>query len=264
MENNQYKLYNNDFQKITLPQQVDMILVDPPYGTTHCEWDTTISFEEMWAWIEKHTGPHTPILIFGTEPFSSQLRLSSPYYKYDIIWDKVVAGSFLNANKQPLRRYENICVFYKKQPTYNPQMTEGREENHPHKTTRKTNNVYGKHHEVPTKRTKLKYPSNIVRVNCRCNECNNTKRVHPTQKPVELLEYLIRTYTDSGDTVLDFTMGSGSTGVASIQSNRKFIGIEVDPEYYQLAKKRIQQSLDLKPNVKVEDYFGEHTWNLKK
>ena len=152
----------------------------------------------------------------------------------------MVRTGHLNAKKQPLRQYENIMVFYDKQPTYNPLMWKGKEENHPHRTKKKTTNVYGEHHEVPTKLTKQKYPTNIVRVNARKDECNNTKRLHPTQKPIRLLKYLILTYTDKGDTVLDFTMGSGSTGVACKQLKRDFIGIELDKEYYQIAKDRIK------------------------
>ena len=240
-----YQIYNNDC--ITIMQElanentkVDLILTDLPYGTTQCKWDNIIDYKDMWTCIHKLTRDNTPILLFGNEPFSSHLRLSNlKEYKYDIIWDKIVRSGFLNAKKQPLRQYENIHVFYCKQPTYNPIMWIGKEENHPHNTSRKNTNVYGEHKEVPTKLTKEKYPTNIIQVNARANECNNTKRVHPTQKPVALLEYLIKTYTNPNDTVLDFTMGSGSTGVACRNTNRDFIGIELDTDYYNTAVERI-------------------------
>ena len=193
--------------------KVDLILTDLPYGTTQCKWDSTIPFERMWGCITGLSNNTTPIILFGNEPFSSYLRLSNPQmYKYDWVWDKCIRTGHLNAKKQPLRQYEHIHVFYENQPTYNPIMWEGKEENHPHTTTKKTTNVYNSHKEVPTKLTKNKYPTNIIQVNARADECNNTKRVHPTQKPVKLLEYLIKTYTKENDTVLDFTMGSGSTG----------------------------------------------------
>lgn len=219
--------------------RVDLVLTDLPYGTTQCKWDNIISFDNMWSCLSKLCDDTTPFIFFGNEPFSSFLRLSNiDNYKYDLMWDKEVRTGHLNAKKQPLRQFENIMVFYNKQPTYNPIMWIGKEENHPHKTSKKTTNVYGKHYEVPTKLTKEKYPTNIIRVNARSNECNNTKRVHPTQKPVELLEYLIKTYTNENDVVLDFTMGSGSTGVACLQTGRDFIGIELDEEYYKIAEKR--------------------------
>ena len=221
--------------------EVDLILTDLPYGTTQCKWDSIIPFDIMWEHVNQlKRNKNTPVLLFGNEPFSSQLRNSNlEEYKYDLIWDKVIRTGHLNAQRQPLRQFENIMVFYDKQPTYNPVMWEGDEENHPHKTTKKTTNVYGSHHEVPTKLTKMKYPTNIIQVNARANECNNTKRVHPTQKPVELLEYLIKTYSNEDDIVLDFTMGSGSTGVACKNLNRDFIGIEINETYYNTARRRI-------------------------
>lgn len=220
--------------------KVDMVLTDLPYGTTQCKWDTIIPFNEMWNCIHELVKLDGAVILFGNEPFSSNLRMSNiDEYKYDIIWDKIVRTGFLNAKKQPLRQYENIIVFYKKQPTYNPIMWIGEEMNHPHKTQKKSTNVYGAHHEVPTRLTREKYPTNIIEFNARKSECNNTNRVHPTQKPVSLLEYLIKTYSNPQDTVLDFTMGSGSTGVACRNLNRKFIGIELNDDYYQIAKSRI-------------------------
>ena len=222
--------------------KVDCVLTDLPYGTTQCRWDNIIPFDEMWCCLDKlKKSEQTPVLLFGNEPFSSRLRLSNlNEYKYDWVWDKSVRTGFLNAKKMPLKQYEHIHVFYKKQCVYNPIMWEGKEESHPHKTTKKTNYIYGKHNNVNPKLTKMKYPTNIIKVNARSNECNNTKRLHPTQKPVELLEYLIKTYTNPNDLVLDFTMGSGSTGVACQNLNRDFIGIELDETYFEMAKMRIK------------------------
>ena len=219
---------------------MDLILTDLPYGTTQCRWDNIIPFGPMWERINQLINDRTPCIFFGNEPFSSRLRLSNlKNYKYDLVWDKLVRTGHLNAKKQPLRQFENIMVFYKKQPTYNPIMWIGKEENHPHKTKKKTTTVYGEHHEVPTKLTKEKYPTNIIQVNARSKECNNVNQVHPTQKPVALLEYLIKTYSNENDTVLDFTMGSGSTGVACRNTNRDFIGIELDKTYFDIAVERI-------------------------
>ena len=221
---------------------VDLILTDLPYGTTQCKWDNIIPFNEMWNSINELSYDRTPCILFGDEPFSSNLRMSNiDNYKYDYVWNKSIRTGHLNAKKRPMKQTEDIIVFYQKQPCYNPIMWKGKEENHPHKTTRKTTNVYNTHQEVPTKLTKMKYPTNIIQVNARAKECNNLNRVHPTQEPVDLLEYLIRTFTNEGDLVLDFTMGSGSTGVACMNTNRDFIGIELDKEYYDIAVERMKQ-----------------------
>lgn len=224
--------------------KVDLVLTDPPYNITQCKWDIMIHLDEMWDCLNQLKKETTPIILFGNEPYSSKVRLSNiKNYKYDIMWNKVARTGFLNAKKQPLRQFENIMVFYDKQCTYNPIMWEGKEANHPHKvkrdTSRKTS-VYNSHNDFLAKRTKMKYPTNIVTFNSQTNECQNRKRVHPTQKPVDLLEYLIKTYSNEEDTILDFTMGSGSTGVACQNLNRDFIGIELDKKYYEIAKQRIK------------------------
>lgn len=220
-------------------KSIDLVLTDPPYNITQCKWDIMVHLDEMWDCLNQIKKDTTPIILFGNEPYSSKVRLSNiKSYKYDIIWDKIVRTGHLNAKKQPMRQYENIIVFYDKQPTYNPLMWEGEEENHPHKTKNKTTNVYNAHKEVPTKLTKMKYPTNIIHFNGKAKECNNLNRVHPTQKPVDLLEYLIKTYSNEGDLILDFTMGSGSTGVACLNTNRNFIGIELDEDYYNIARDR--------------------------
>ena len=220
--------------------KVDLVLTDLPYGTTQCKWDSIIPFEPMWDCVNQLTNERTPCVFFGNEPFSSRLRLSNlNNYKYDIIWDKIVRTGFLNANRQPLRQYENIMIFYKKQCVYNPIKWKGKEPSHPHILKKRKNNVYGYSKDHVSEQTKWKYPTNIYQCNSSKDEVNHTARFHPTQKPVALLEYLIKTYSNEGDTVLDFTMGSGSTGVACRNTNRDFIGIELDEEYYNIAKERI-------------------------
>ena len=224
-------------------QKVDMVLTDPPYGFTRCKWDTIIPFEPMWDKLHKLTNDRTPIVLFGNEPFSSNLRMSNiKEYKYDIIWDKIIRTGFLNANRQPLRQYENIMVFYRKQCYYNPIKYYDKNKSHGHGRKNKVHNVYGAHKPMEYKGTHWKYPSNIYRLNSQKGEVQNSKKVHPTQKPVKLLEYLIKTFTKEGEVVLDFTMGSGSTGVACRNTNRDFIGIELDEEYFKIAEERIYDS----------------------
>lgn len=222
-------------------QKVDLIITDLPYGITNCKWDEVIPFDVMWNYINQITDERSPIILFGNEPFSSRLRLSNlKNYKYDIIWNKVVRTGFLNANRQPMRQYENIIVFYRKQCYYNPIKWEGEEPSHTRGIIRtRSHNVYNPVEDMPYLPTKWKYPTNIIEFNSQVNECQNAKRFHPTQKPVALLEYLIKTFSKEGDVVLDFTMGSGSTGVACRNTNRDFIGIELDKEYYDIAVDRI-------------------------
>jgi len=219
--------------------KVDAIITDPPYGTTACKWDSVIPLEPMWERLNKLIKPNGAIVLFGSEPFSSALRMSNiKNYKYDWIWDKVHPTNFLNAKKQPLRRNELISIFYKKQPTYNPQMIK-RDKPRIIKGNGKTyhgdgKKVYGKFKSIDGVLPE-KYPTNIITI----SNANKTNIQHPTQKPVELMEYLIKTYTNENDTVLDFTMGSGTTGVACVNTNRHFIGIEIEPKYFEIAKNRI-------------------------
>ena len=229
--------------------KVDMVLTDPPYGTTACKWDSIIPFEPMWECLNSLTYDNTPIALFGSEPFSSYLRLSNiQNYRYDWIWHKNYSGGFVTAKKMPMKYHEIISLFYKKQPTYNPQFQEYSEttkkrfkegETHKGKSPNRIHEgLVPKHHPISFKRGK--YPESVQYFKG-VNTANNA-RLHPTQKPVALLEYLIKTYTNKSDTVLDFTMGSGSTGVACLQTNRNFIGIELDKEYYDIAKQRINEA----------------------
>ena len=221
---------------------IDAIITDPPYGTTACKWDSVIPFGLMWEQLNRIIKPNGAIVLFGSEPFSSALRMSNiKNYKYDWVWNKTQSTSFGLAKKQPMRTYENISVFYRKQCVYNPQMTpkeriiddrkwksNGRSENGNFASKQK-------HRFVRTE----SYPKNIININSTAKECNNLHRIHPTQKPISLMEYLIKTYTNENETVLDFTMGSGTTLVACQNTKRHGIGIEQDDKYFDIAKKRL-------------------------
>ena len=217
--------------------KVDMIFTDPPYGTTHCKWDSVIPMEEMWDRINKIIKPNGCVALFGSEPFSSYLRCSNiKNYKYDWYWDKTRGVGFLNAKKQPMKSVETVSIFYNKPCTYNPQMRDRDK----HRVSKNKNSqiVYGKAQDdfVGEQLTK-KYPVTLLSFSKSSKE---DMQYHSSQKPVSLLEYLILTYTNENETVLDFTMGSGSTGVACGNTNRKFIGIELDTTYCDIAKMRIQ------------------------
>ena len=220
---------------------IDAIITDPPYGTTQCKWDSVIDFGLMWEQLNRIIKPNGAIVLFGSEPFSSALRMSNiKNYKYDWIWEKTTKTNHLNAKKQPLRRSELISVFYKKQPTYNPQglvETEVSNFRPNHFKYKKGEKVYGEQREHSNKSNYTNYPDNIL-----IFANPNSKSVHPTQKPVALMEYLIKTYTNENETILDFTMGSGSTGVAAKNLNRNFIGIELDEKYFNIAKERINEA----------------------
>tara|TARA_R110001632_G_scaffold24300_4_gene68009 strand:+ start:3590 stop:4297 length:708 start_codon:yes stop_codon:yes gene_type:complete len=213
---------------------IDAIITDPPYGTTRCKWDSVIDFELMWEQLNRIIKPNGAIVLFGSEPFSSALRMSNiKNYKYDWVWIKEQGTGFLNSKKQPLKNNEQMCVFYKKQPLYNPQMRKGFK---PYKTKKGglTDN-YNKDSvsEVITESNGDRYPLNTLTFK------RDKNKQHPTQKPIALMEYLIKTYTNENETVLDFTMGSGSTGVAAKNLNRNFIGIELDDKYFEIAENRI-------------------------
>ena len=230
---------------------IDAIITDPPYGTTACKWDSVIPFEPMWEQLHRIIKPNGAIVLFGSEPFSSALRMSNiKNYKYDWVWDKVSTGSPLLANKQPMRVIENILIFNSK--IYYPQKELLSDEEIKIKTSKINNKREKSNAKITSNFTKnckedigenikFRLPTNILSFNWRKNECNTNKRLHPTQKPVALMEYLIKTYTNEGETVLDFTMGSGTTGVAAKNLNRSFIGIEQDPKYFKIAEERINK-----------------------
>ena len=215
--------------------KVDMILTDIPYGTTACKWDEIIPFNKMWERINLiKKDKHTPILLFGSEPFSSTLRMSNiKNYKYDWVWNKKKAGNIMLCKYQPMKITENIIVFNKH--NYYPIM-ELRDKIKKSKCYGIGESMGGVLKDDSSKTYTHRYPKNLLTF----SNANQKGKVHPTQKPVDLLEYLIKTYTNEGELVLDFTMGSGSTGVACLNTNRKFIGIELNEKYFNTAKDRLE------------------------
>ncbi len=215
---------------------VDAVITDPPYGTTACKWDSVIPLAPMWAELKRVIKPRGAIVLFAAQPFTSALVMSNAgWFRYEIIWHKTCLTNFFHVKRQPARMHENILVFYGQQPTYNPQMVEGK----PYTDTRTKKDRLENYHQRVTQKVDIinqgtRYPGTVALFSN-----NNSGNVHPTQKPVDLLRYLIRTYTNAGETVLDFTMGSGTTGVAALQEGRRFIGIELDPQYYAIAERRI-------------------------
>ena len=213
-------------------KSIDLILCDLPYGTTQNKWDTVIPFDKLWAQYNRIIKDNGAILLFSQMPFGANLIMSNPkMFRYEWVWEKENSTGFLNAKKMPLKKHENILVFYKHLPTYNPQMREGFK---PYTMeSGKGSSNYGAYSSIHTENVGTRYPIDIIKFN------RDKEKLHPTQKPVALLEYLIKTYTNEGDTVLDNCMGSGSTGVACVNTNREFIGMELDEKYFNIAKERI-------------------------
>ena len=225
---------------------VDLILTDPPFGTTKCSWDSVIPFEPMWNELKRIIKPNGAVVLFGAEPFSSLLRCSNiKDFKYDWVWEKSKATGFLNSKRQPLRAHEIISVFYSKPPTYTPQMTEGVAYNKGVRKEQTQNDVYGSFDQVEVKSDGLRFPRSVQYFKTAESEGG----FHKTQKPVALLEYLIKTYTQENETVLDFTFGSCSTGVACLNTSRKFLGVEMDEGYFDIGVNRMQESI-MKGEVK--------------
>jgi site-specific DNA-methyltransferase (adenine-specific) len=233
------KLYNGDCLELMkdIPDgSIDMILCDLPYGTTQCKWDNIIPFEPLWEQYNRIIKNNGAIVLFGTEPFSSTLRLSNlKNYKYDWIWDKVKGTGFLNAKRQPMRNHELLSVFYKKQCLYNPQKTFGHKLKKSYRSKELQTDVYGEMKNDYTYESTERYPRSIQVFP---TDTQNSS-LHPTQKPVALCEYMIKTYTNENEIVLDNCLGSGSTEIAAINLNRKFIGMELDNTYFNIAKERI-------------------------
>jgi site-specific DNA-methyltransferase (adenine-specific) len=212
---------------------IDMVMTDPPYGTTACKWDSIIPLEPMWEQLKRLIKPNGAIVMTASQPFTTTLIASNmKMFKYCWVWDKKQGTGFLNAKKQPLRSCEDVVVFYGKQCTYNPQMRTGFKPYKCKQGATKTQN-YGKQTGAITISNGDRYPLSRIEF------LRDSNKQHPTQKPVALMEYLIKTYTNECETVLDFTMGSGTTGVACKNLNRNFIGIEKDPEYFKIAEERI-------------------------
>ena len=223
-------------------KSIDMILCDLPYGqTARNKWDNVIPFEELWKQYNRIIKDNGAIVLFGNGMFTAKLMQSNKkYWRYNLVWDKVLPSGFLNAKKMPMRNHEDICVFYKKPPTYNPQMWEGEDCHSRGKAVGKSqddfsrNTNYGELNAVETKGN-LKYPKSILTF----QKPHPSKSVHPTQKPIELLEWLINTYTNEDEIVLDNCIGSGSTAIACLNTERKYIGFELENEYYNKAIWRI-------------------------
>lgn len=222
---------------------IDLILCDLPYGVTQNKKDIPISFESLWEQYQRIIKEHGAILLFGQGLFYIDLVNSNrKLYRYDLIWDKKLTTGFLNAGRMPLRKHEQIAVFYKKLPTYNPQFSEGKPlhgKGSSYLDKELKNNNYGKFTATDNSRagSTQKYPTSIITY----EKPHPSVAVHPTQKPIDLLTYLITTYTNEGDVVLDNCMGSGSTIIAAISTNRKYIGIELDEKYFEIAKNRIEK-----------------------
>ena len=220
-------------------ESIDMIICDLPYGTTANEWDIVIPYNLLWDQYNRIIKNNGAIVLTGMGMFSAMLMTSNiKMYRYSLIWEKSKIIGFLNSNRMPMRCHEDILVFYKALPTFNPQKTPGKPYKRPPFTKATTN--YNKVDRVETINTNGdRNPTSIIKIN------NENYTFHPTQKPVALIEYLIKTYSNEGDTILDNCMGSGTAGVASKNLNRKFIGIEKNPEYYNEAVKRITYSPNL-------------------
>ena len=228
---------------------VDMILCDLPYGITACKWDSVIPLEPMWKHLERVIKLNGAIVLFGSQPFTSLLIMSNlKMFRYELIWDKVKPSGMFNANKMPMRSHENILVFYKKLPVYHPQKKKRNKRNlRPNRVKNSLKKPYQSSEIYFGKRIKFSdqyeedkvNPNSIITISKIGNA--SCKRVHPTQKPVALMEYLIKTYSDENDLVLDFAMGSGTTGIACNNLNRNFIGIEKNKKYFNIAGKRIRE-----------------------
>ena len=249
LENKEYELWNGDcleLMKDIPDKSIDMILCDLPYGTTKCKWDVILPFNNLWEQYNRIVKENGAIILFGTEPFSSELRLSNKSdYKYDIYWVKEKPTNFMQVKKRVGKLTENICVFYKKQCTYNPQMVKHNGKkvtNKPSERNAKFKSVVASDSPTlsikPYEDTGYRYPCDILNINR--EKLGST--VHPTQKPVDLLEWLVKTYTNEGEVILDNCMGIGSTGVAALNLHRKFIGIELDEKYFEIAKERIEKA----------------------
>lgn len=250
-----YKLYQGDCLEamdklIEKGIKFDAIITDPPFGTTACRWDSVIPFEKMWERINKLIKLTGAVVLFGTEPFATKLRMSNfENYRYDWYWKKSKSSLYQHAKNRPMRAIENVCIFSKSKWGHKSQLKDKRMEYNPQgissigvKTVTKNFNAGGVVCERPNQIGKqyeafTGFPTDVLEF----KSITGKSCLHPTQKPVDLLEFLVKTYTNENDLVLDFTMGSGSTGVACLNTNRKFIGIELDEKYFNIAKDRIEE-----------------------
>lgn len=234
------KIYNEDClegMKRIPDNSVDMILCDLPYGTTACKWDTIIPFEQLWEQYERVIKDNGAIVLTASQPFTSALVMSNPkLFRYEWIWEKTKTANFMHLKRQPGKRHESVLVFYKKQPVYNPQMRSGEPYVDKRESRKQSKGTYGNINinNTTVTNTGTRYPKSVI-------SFSNGKsgKMHPTQKPVALFEYLIKTYTNDGETVLDNCMGSGTTAIACLNTNRNYIGFELDETYFNIANERI-------------------------
>lgn len=231
-------------------KSVDCVICDLPYevlnkGNKNAQWDKMLPMDKLWEQYNRVIKDKGAIILFGQGMFTAQLMFSNPkMWRYNLIWDKVFKTGFLNANRMPLRRHEDICVFYNKLPTYNPQMTkcEPHKRNHSKGNMQKPqNNCYGSYVETPTIISDEKFPTSIIEIS---KEHCVGKFYHPTQKPVALIEWLIKTYTNEGDVILDNTAGSMTTAIAAINTDRRCICIEKDDHYFEVGSERVKKHLE--------------------
>ncbi|MDK9585432.1 DNA-methyltransferase [Lelliottia wanjuensis] len=214
---------------------IDLVCADIPYGTTQCKWDSVIDLGEMWECLYRVAKPSAAFVLFSAQPFTSVLIGSNlKHWRSEWIWEKSSATGFLNAKKQPMRAHENIQVFYRQQATYNPQKTLGKKHVKARRQGQKST-CYGKAEKITEYSSSERYPRTVQFFP------KDTPRIHPTQKPVALIKYLIDTYSNPGEIILDFTMGSGTAGVACYQSGRRFVGIEKDPDIFTIARQRLSE-----------------------
>lgn len=251
-------LYQSDcFDALRLlpEHSVSLVLCDPPYGVTRNPDDRPLDFRSLWPLIWRVAKPNAAVILFGQGAFSAELIMSQrKFYRYSLVWDKQLVSGHLNAKRMPLRRHEDILVFYQNQPVYHPQMSigtkchsVGKAAGKARKQADSSNRNYGTHNVTQTTGN-LKYPHSVLSF----QKPHPSACLHPTEKPVALLEYLIRTYSDPGDTVLDFCMGSGSTGAAAMKLGRKFVGCELNPQTFQTAKQRITSTVSQPDLFSVE------------
>jgi site-specific DNA-methyltransferase (adenine-specific) len=237
-----YTLYHGDCLEVmpTLSDQsIDAIITDIPYGTTACKWDVVIPLDLMWIQLKRLAKKNAAIVLFGSQPFTSVLVTSNlKMFKYEWIWVKSRKTGFQMARKRPMKEHENILVFYDKQPTYNQEL---RKLEKPVLSWRKNGKGGNLLNEVKTSKERFQEFTGFYTTTIRINNEHNVG-AHPTQKPVALMEYFIKTYSNEGDTILDFTMGSGTTGIAALNLNRRFIGIEKDETYFNIARERIEKA----------------------
>ena len=242
---NNIELYNADcfdVMPMIADKSIDCIIADLPYGTTSCKWDSILPFDKLWEQYKRIIKDNGAIILFGSQPFTSALVMSNPkMFRYELVWDKKNPTNFASANKCPLKSHENILVFYLRKSTYNPIKWRGKINHKQGNSKENFADTRGNIKRVDDDLSGMKFPKSIIVFEKHSSQCG----FHPTQKPVALLEYLIKTYTNENELILDNTMGSGTTGIACQNTNRKFIGIEKETNYFDIAVKRIKDNNNL-------------------